>query len=135
MNVTYIQGWPTGQETGDFLTLDLGGTNLRVCWVTLSERRGETKVDQEGYEIPEEYKVGEAEPLFTFLVDSIEDFLNKRNVLANLPAGEVISLGFTFSFPVTQEEIDHGVLQTWTKGFDIKGMEGELGSDRWLELG
>lgn len=33
-------------------------------------------------------------------------------------------LGFTFSYPATQESIDHAVLQTWTKGFDIKGIEG-----------
>jgi len=34
-------------------------------------------------------------------------------------------LGFTFSYPARQERIDHAVLQTWTKGFDIKGVEGE----------
>ena len=33
-------------------------------------------------------------------------------------------LGFTFSYPATQEYIDHGVLQRWTKGFDIAGVEG-----------
>ena len=34
-------------------------------------------------------------------------------------------LGFTFSYPATQDRIDHAVLQTWTKGFDIKGVEGQ----------
>ena len=33
-------------------------------------------------------------------------------------------LGFTFSYPATQDYIDHGVLQRWTKGFDIDGVEG-----------
>lgn len=124
MNVTYIQGWPTGHETGDFLTLDLGGNDFRVCWVKLSEQKGETKVDFQDYQIPEEYKEGDADPLFTFLVDCIEDFLTNRKILATVSKGTKIPLGFTFSFPVTQEEIDHGVLQSWTKGFDIKGMEG-----------
>ncbi|QIW95814.1 hypothetical protein AMS68_001332 [Peltaster fructicola] len=119
MNVTYIQDWPTGKEHGDFLTLDLGSTAvLRVCHVTLSENKEQTKVDRISYEIPAEFKVGSVEPLIAFLVDSIEDFLSKRRLPAALP------LGFTFSFPVTQEEIDHGVLQTWTKGFDVKGAEG-----------
>lgn len=36
-----------------------------------------------------------------------------------------IPLGFTFSYPARQECIDHAVLQTWTKGFDIKGVEGK----------
>ena len=63
MNPTWVLGWPTGNEVGEYLTLDLGGTKLRICWVTLSERRGETSVDQAIYQIPEEYKVGEADPL------------------------------------------------------------------------
>ena len=33
-------------------------------------------------------------------------------------------LGFTFSYPCEQKAINHGVLQRWTKGFDIKGVEG-----------
>lgn len=36
-----------------------------------------------------------------------------------------LHLGFTFSYPVSQEAIDHGVLQRWTKGFDIDGVEGQ----------
>lgn len=33
-------------------------------------------------------------------------------------------LGFTFSYPCSQDAIDHGVLQRWTKGFDVKDTEG-----------
>lgn len=32
---TFVFGWPTGNEIGDYLALDLGGTNLRVCLVTV----------------------------------------------------------------------------------------------------
>lgn len=32
---TYVQHIPNGSEKGTFLALDLGGTNLRVCEVTL----------------------------------------------------------------------------------------------------
>lgn len=35
-----------------------------------------------------------------------------------------LHLGFTFSYPCTQNAIDHGILQRWTKGFDIEGVEG-----------
>jgi hexokinase len=35
-----------------------------------------------------------------------------------------IPLGFTFSYPATQNYIDAGILQRWTKGFDIAGVEG-----------
>ena len=33
-------------------------------------------------------------------------------------------MGFTFSYPCEQKAINHGVLQRWTKGFDISGVEG-----------
>lgn len=43
-----------------------------------------------------------------------------------------LPLGFTFSYPVQQDFIDRGTLVTWTKGFDIKGIEGE---DVVIQLG
>lgn len=128
MNATWVLGWPTGNECGQYLTLDLGGTKLRICWVTLNERQGDTTVDQDTYQIPEEYKFGEAEPFWSFLAESIEDFLKKRHIQPE--EGTVLPLGFTFSYPATQEYIDHGVLQTWTKGFDIKGVEGHDVADQ-----
>lgn len=36
-----------------------------------------------------------------------------------------LPLGFTFSYPVEQEYVDRGTLVTWTKGFDIAGVEGQ----------
>ncbi|KAI5118647.1 hypothetical protein M0805_002567 [Coniferiporia weirii] len=35
---TFVFGWPTGDELGDYLALDLGGTNLRVCLKLISGR-------------------------------------------------------------------------------------------------
>lgn len=49
-----------------------------------------------------------------------------------LTSGSSLPLGFTFSYPVRQSRIDRGTLVTWTKGFDIKGVEGE---DVVLQLG
>lgn len=36
---TYVHETPNGSETGEFLALDLGGTNLRVCLCQLSDER------------------------------------------------------------------------------------------------
>lgn len=49
-----------------------------------------------------------------------------------LTACSSLPLGFTFSYPVRQDRVDRGTLVTWTKGFDIKGVEGE---DVVLQLG
>jgi len=41
-----------------------------------------------------------------------------------MPRNKEYHLGFTFSYPCDQNAINHGVLQRWTKGFDVKGVEG-----------
>lgn len=123
MNVTWVLGFPTGDETGSFLTIDLGGTNLRVCWIELKGRQGDKNIEQHEYRLPDDLKSGSAEQLWTFVADSLEIFIKEHDLKGTKE--EPLKLGFTFSYPAHQEYIDHGKLQTWTKGFDIKGVEGE----------
>ena len=122
MNPTWVMGFPTGDETGTFLALDMGGTNLRVCEITLPEEKGEFDIIQSKYRMPEELKTGTAEELWEYVADCIQQFIeyhhDEEEDMMDLP------LGFTFSYPATQNYIDHGVLQRWTKGFDIPGVEG-----------
>ena len=122
MNVTWVLGWPDGHERGEFLTVDLGGTNLRVCWIVLKERQGETDVTQEEYAIPDELKTGERDDLFDFIADSLGAFVREHELGGS--EDKPLQLGFTFSYPCHQDYIDHGKLVTWTKGLEIKGVEG-----------
>jgi hexokinase len=122
MNVTWVLGWPDGHEQGQFLTTDLGGTNLRVCWVTLKERKGETEMTQEEFKLSDEVKVGDGEDLFNFIAECLGDFIKKHEIEGTKE--NPIQLGFTFSYPAHQDYIDHGKLVTWTKGFEVKGVEG-----------
>ncbi|GAV28882.1 hypothetical protein PMKS-002360 [Pichia membranifaciens] len=126
-NIPMIPGWvmdyPTGQETGDYLAIDLGGTNLRVVKVSLL---GDSKFtyEAEKYPIPVPMRTGKSEDLWNFIADSLDTFVKKHygsrgSSMAKLP------LGFTFSYPASQDAINEGVLQRWTKGFDIDGVEGE----------
>jgi hexokinase len=128
MNLAWT-GLPKGDEKGTILTLDLGGTNLRVCKVTLhGDREGaeeKSELDQEQYKLPQDLKTGNAEGLWTFIADKLEDFVRDRKLDNEYSKDNPMPLGFTFSYPATQESIDHAVLQTWTKGFDIEGVEGE----------
>lgn len=56
---TFVQHVPSGTETGTFLALDLGGSNLRTCSVTLlGESRWTMK--QQKYSVPSGVKEGEA---------------------------------------------------------------------------
>merc|ERR1712000_415960 len=122
MNPTWCMAFPDGDEQGTFLALDMGGTNLRVCEITLTEEKGEFDIIQSKYRMPEELKTGTAEELWEYIADCLQQFIeyhHDEGDLADLP------LGFTFSYPATQDYIDHGILQRWTKGFDISGVEGE----------
>jgi len=111
---TFVTHLPDGTERGTFLALDLGGTNLRVCQVTLL---GNQQVDmkQSKYRVSEQLKTGEAVELFNYMADSVDHFLTTTDV--PLTEDEQLYLGLTFSFPVEQTAIDKGKLLTWTKGF------------------
>lgn len=122
MNVTWVLGFPDGDEQGTFLALDMGGTNLRVCEITLTDKKGAFDITQSKYKMPDELRTGTAEELWEYIADCLQQFIefhHENEDLARLP------LGFTFSYPATQDYIDHGVLQRWTKGFDIDGVEGQ----------
>jgi hexokinase len=113
--------FPTGHETGAFLAIDMGGTNLRICEINLPESVGEFDIIQSKYRMPEELKTGTAEELWGYVADCIQQFVEYHHEGENI--GQ-LPLGFTFSYPVSQDSIDHGVLQRWTKGFDVQGVEG-----------
>ncbi|CZT05334.1 probable hexokinase [Rhynchosporium agropyri] len=123
MNPTWCMAFPDGNEQGTFLALDMGGTNLRVCEIILTDAPGEFDIIQSKYRMPEDLKTGNADELWEYIADCLQQFIESHHgdddKLTSLP------LGFTFSYPATQDYIDHGVLQRWTKGFDIDGVEGK----------
>ncbi|CAM1506940.1 Fc.00g065810.m01.CDS01 [Cosmosporella sp. VM-42] len=123
MNPTWVMDFPDGYETGTYLALDMGGTNLRVCQITLTDERSEFDIIQSKYRMPEELKSGSADELWEYIADCLFQFLETHH--GDLTNMESLPLGFTFSYPATQNYIDEGILQRWTKGFDIAGVEGE----------
>lgn len=122
MNPTWVMSLPTGHETGTFLALDVGGTNLRVCQVTLTEKQSEFEIIQSKYRIPEELKVGNSYDFWEYQADCVHQFIKAHHPH---PIKKKLPLGFTFSYPATQHYINHGILQRWTKGFDVSGVEGK----------
>ncbi|EJF58279.1 hexokinase-domain-containing protein [Dichomitus squalens] len=120
---TYVFGWPKGDETGNFLAVDLGGTNLRVCLVTL-EGKGKFEITQAKYRLSEEQKQEEGQKLFDFCGGCLKAFVDANQETGLIPKGSILPLGFTFSYPCSQDRIDHGVLIRWTKGFGAPNTEG-----------
>ncbi|KJZ75896.1 Glucokinase [Hirsutella minnesotensis 3608] len=137
---TYVTGVPNGTEKGLYLAVDLGGTNFRVCSITLN---GDTtfNLTYNKVAIPKPLMVAEtARELFAFLAKQIELFLRehhadhfeshvRRRNTSSTPQGyrdeHIFRLGFTFSFPVKQLGINKGKLIRWTKGFDIPDAVGK----------
>ncbi|KAI0658174.1 hexokinase [Cubamyces menziesii] len=120
---TYVFGWPSGKETGKYLAVDLGGTNLRVCLVTL-EGEGKFEITQSKYRLSEEQKQEDGQKLFDFCAECLKAFIDSNIEAGVIEKDVTLPLGFTFSYPCSQDRIDHGVLIRWTKGFGAPNTEG-----------
>ncbi|KAI1903570.1 hypothetical protein AGOR_G00028540 [Albula goreensis] len=118
---TFVRATPDGTEKGDFLALDLGGTNFRVLHVRVVEEQQKVlKMDSKICAIPQEIMLGPGEQLFDHIAACLSEFLESLG-LKDL----TLPLGFTFSFPCEQKDIDKSILIRWTKGFNCSGVEGE----------
>jgi len=112
---------PKGNEAGEFLALDLGGTNFRVLTVRL-DGRGNARVPfASKFAIPQKDMQGTGVALFDFIVGCIDAFLTENHV----DRSKTYDLAFTFSFPVEQTSIAAGKLIVWTKGFTATGVQGQ----------
>nr|CCN27375.1 hexokinase [Crassostrea angulata] len=118
MYPTYVRDVPDGSENGNFLALDLGGTNFRVLLINLNGQ--EVTMESKIYLIPQHIMTGTGEQLFDHIAECIHKFMSNHDLLK-----EKIPLGFTFSFPCKQIGLNHAILTQWTKGFKCEGVEGE----------
>ncbi|KAF9570092.1 glucokinase [Mortierella alpina] len=109
---SYVQDRLNGTEIGSYLTLDVGGTYLRVASVNLLGH-GQVVSQHKKYKIDEELKISEAKLLF----------VDEHAIV--VPLETELELGFTFSFPVKQTGINSGTLIAWTKGFSCPHMVGK----------
>ncbi|XP_013391804.1 hexokinase-1-like [Lingula anatina] len=116
---TYVRALCDGTEDGDYLALDLGGTNFRV--IHLQMKKGLITRDYcKEVRIPEETLCGPSKDVYEYIADSICVFLEEENL-----KGKKLPLGFTFSFPMTQKGLKSGILITWTKSFRCKDGVGD----------
>src|SRR4051794_10440080 len=105
---------PTGDERGTYLSLDMGGSHIRVSEVVL-EGKGQASVNPREFNLPDELKSGTSQELWDHMAGCVLEFNEQERPEKNKE--EAQHLAFTFSFPVTQTAINRGVLQRWTKGF------------------
>ncbi|CAM8994410.1 unnamed protein product [Rhodiola kirilowii] len=126
MIISYVENLPTGDESGLFYALDLGGTNFRVLRVLLGgKERRVVKQEFEEVSIPPHLMVGSSHDLFDYIAEALAKFVATESEGLHASPDRQRELGFTFSFPVRQTSIDGGSLIKWTKGFSIEDAVGE----------
>lgn len=118
---TFVTCFPNQWQTGQFLVIDLGGTNLRVGMV-IFEGNGEYTIDLDHYELSRylndplnEHDSSSPVPLFDLLARDVQAYLAKQpSDMFDVPW----KLGFCFSYPVQQENLMHGRLLKCNKAFN-----------------
>lgn len=113
---------PTGQETGSFLALDFGGTNVRVMLVELNGYGSYTILARQDVPLSDQSKnydftssTSTAAELFGFLADQLAQLTQPEKTYL---------LGHTFSFPCRQTGTNQAVLLHWTKEIHTSGVVG-----------
>ncbi|MFH2094017.1 MAG: hypothetical protein ABIJ31_16780 [Pseudomonadota bacterium] len=114
-SVITFMGPPSGKEVGDFIGIDLGGTNLRALIVNLNTNNHKPKITHMlKRRLTKKERSSTAKILFGAVADTVKQLIEEHPI-----QGE-INIGFTFSFPVRQTSLTDATLSRWTKGFDIK---------------
>lgn len=109
----------SGREKGQYLALDLGGTNFRVMLVQLPGGGKAPRVLAEAkYSLTRGQITGTGEALFDAIAAYVRKFLKDNSFSSGA------ALGYTFSFPVKLLGIDEGILMKWTKDFSASGVVG-----------
>jgi hexokinase len=100
---SFVTKLPTGNERGTFLSLDMGGTNLRISAVEL-KGHGEVEVLELKRVATQELKTGEGSVFFDWIADTMDELVHQKakHLFSHdqLEGKETLFLGICWSFPV-----------------------------------
>lgn len=116
-------GLPTGNETGTYLALDFGGTNVRVSRIRLLGKHCFIVGKKVSRPLKEDGKYNYMSRTTT--VDELFDFI--ASLVGEAAGGnKAYRLGHTFSFGVVQGSVQDAALIQWSKEINVQGGEGML---------
>ncbi len=118
---SYI-GKPSGKESGEYIAVDMGGTNIRVgkfqigdCKIVKGpESKASLKNEENGYDFTSSDTTGFE--LYDFIASKMDKLVSPD---------EELYLGHTFSFATEQTGINDAVLLGWSKEISVQGVEGK----------
>jgi hexokinase len=109
---------PSGRERGRVVVVDWGGTKARAGVVELGEAGSVRMVAEEALTFSEADKRGAPEPVFDIIARAVGRVARAQGVA-------VAPLAFVYSYPARLERIDRAVALEATKGWALKGLEGQ----------
>src|SRR5713226_1501941 len=109
---------PSGRERGRVVVVDWGGTKARAGLIELGGDGSVRMVAEEALTFSEADKRGALEPVFDLIAGAVGRVAQAQGV-------EAAPLGFVYSYPARLERIDRAVALASTKGWRLKGLEGQ----------
>lgn len=97
----FVSELPKGSERGTCLSIDLGGSTLRICEAVLLGN-SVVRTRQKKFSVGAEFRSGHATVLFDYVASCLADFLIEYGINSH----KEMKLGFSFSFPVKQTAIN-----------------------------
>ncbi|KAI9316329.1 hexokinase-domain-containing protein [Dichotomocladium elegans] len=120
---SYVTGYPTGNEKGTYLALEISGVDIYVCQVKLKGEGGKLAINQYQYEIPDDLTTGND---FGVLVDYVADCVADFQQRVSGHPQEVYSMAMCLGFAVRQTGLDRGTIVALEHGFEFPNV---IGSD------
>ena len=109
---------PSGRERGRVVVVDWGGTKARAGVAELVGDGSVRLLGEETHTFTDAEKRGASEPVFDLIAALVG-----RAALAQ--GATAAPLGFVYSYPARLERIDRAVALASTKGWRLKGLEGQ----------
>ncbi|KAI9244088.1 hexokinase-domain-containing protein [Sporodiniella umbellata] len=113
---SFVKGYPTGNEQGTYLALEISGVDIYVCQVRLKGEGGKLAINQYQYKIPDNLTSGnDVVILMDYVVDCVADFQQRIGA----DPQEVYSMAISLGFAVLQTGLDRGIIVGLEHGFNF----------------
>ncbi|KAI8646882.1 hypothetical protein BD408DRAFT_216038 [Parasitella parasitica] len=120
---SFVTGYPTGNEKGTYLALEISGVDIYVCQVRLKGEGGKLAINQYQYKIPDHLTIGDSmSTLIDYIADCVADFQRRVGSSQEM----VYAMGISMGFAVRQTGLDKGSIVALEHGFEYPNA---IGSD------
>lgn len=114
-------GYPTGEEKGTFLALEISGMDVYVCQVKLKGEGGKLAINQYQYRIPDDLTAGDD---VVVLIDYVTGCVNDFQERVGADRQQICSMAISLGFAVLQTGLDRGIIVALEHGFDFPNAVG-----------